>query len=66
MKRAPRSATVDRAHHRSKAAIRSLAALIIGGMLIAATARMADAIGFIDSPSATCRKVKGNQCAISW
>ena len=24
------------------------------------------AIGFIDSPSASCRKIKGNQCAIRW
>ncbi len=29
-------------------------------------AAVAHAIGFIDSPSASCRKIKGNECAISW
>lgn len=34
--------------------------------LLAVAATSAHAIGFIDSPSASCRKVKGNECAISW
>lgn len=34
--------------------------------LLAVAATSAHAIGFIDSPSASCRKIKGNQCAISW
>jgi hypothetical protein len=45
---------------------RSLTTFVVAGMLLATTANMASAIGFIDSPSATCRKIKGNQCAISW
>lgn len=35
-------------------------------VFVAIATASAYAIGFIDSPSASCRKIKGNECAISW
>lgn len=45
--------------------------LVIAGILAAGfgggTASVVSAIGFIDSPAPTCRKVaKGNDCIVSW
>ena len=45
---------------------RALAAALVTALL-AGSAPVASAIGFIDSPSAACRKVgKGNDCVITW
>jgi hypothetical protein len=33
---------------------------------VTVVAATAFAIGFIDSPTAGCRKIKGNTCAVSW
>jgi hypothetical protein len=43
---------------------RFAAALAVALPVIAAAS--AHAISFIDSPSPVCRKIKGNECAISW
>jgi len=45
---------------------RRLAILFLAATLLAMTAETASAISFIDSPSPTCRKIKGNQCAIKF
>jgi hypothetical protein len=45
---------------------KNLTAVLVAGALALVTAGPAFAIGFIDSPSAQCRKIKGNECAISW
>lgn len=38
----------------------------ITAALVIATTGVAAAIGFIESPSASCRKIKGDECAISF
>ena len=45
---------------------RLVAILLVAGALALGTAGPAGAIGFIASPSAQCRKIKGNLCAITW
>ena len=44
---------------------RFTAALAVSVLLLIGNTS-AHAIGFIDSPSASCRKIRGNECAISW
>lgn len=39
---------------------------VLGALGLLVAARSAYAIGFVDSPTASCRKIKGNECAISW
>jgi hypothetical protein len=45
---------------------RLLAILFLVAALLATTSETASAISFIDSPSPTCRRIKGNQCAITF
>jgi len=39
---------------------------VLAASWLVITVASAYAIGFIDSPSAVCRKIKGNECAINW
>ena len=45
---------------------RRLAGMLAAALLVLFANASAHAIGFIESPSATCRKIQGNECAISW
>ncbi len=47
--------------------MRSIIRVTLGAAaLVVAVAATAHAIGFIDSPGASCRKIKGDVCAIRW
>ena len=46
--------------------LRRFGALVAATALLASAPTRAEAISFIDSPTAHCRKVKGNQCVIGW
>lgn len=45
---------------------RPIRAIVAALALVGAAAATAHAIGFIESPTASCRKIKGDVCAIRW